>query len=240
MKLDTLQPCTTSGKVRRLIAHRKCTWERWNASQRTARRLLNMLQTTQSCCLYIAVKNAMTLRVFVLNTYCMDLNFCSTKLSRIKNFHLFRIYIFADACPTILYLIYWLYICTSMCFAYVAFEVRKRTLYRKLILRKWCLQFPNNFDVIVDVVLDCLVYACKTSMGILLVFVSCACDSASDSYSGDWIEGDTQDARELVRWLAYSFWRRRHSPSITLIKVDAEDRRLTLLISVALTNLVHS
>ena len=44
-------------------------------------------------------------------------------------------------------------------------EVRKRTLYRKLILRKWRLKLPNDLDVIVDVVLDCLVYACKTFNG---------------------------------------------------------------------------
>ena len=48
---------------------------------------------------------------------------------------------------------------------YVAVEVRKRTLYRKLILRKWRLKFSNDFDVIVDVVLDCLVYACKKFNG---------------------------------------------------------------------------
>ena len=50
-------------------------------------------------------------------------------------------------------------------YTYVAVEVRKRTLYRKLILRKWRLKFSNDFDVIVDVVLDCLVYACKTFNG---------------------------------------------------------------------------
>ena len=47
----------------------------------------------------------------------------------------------------------------------VAVEVRKRTLYRKLILRKWRLKFSNDFDVIIDVVLDCLLYACKTFNG---------------------------------------------------------------------------
>ena len=46
-------------------------------------------------------------------------------------------------------------------FIYVAVEVRKRTLYRKLILRKWRPKFSNDFDVIIDVVLDCLVYACE-------------------------------------------------------------------------------
>ena len=45
----------------------------------------------------------------------MDLNFRGTKLSRIENF---RVSIFADARPTILYYIYRLYICTNMCFAY--------------------------------------------------------------------------------------------------------------------------
>ena len=50
-------------------------------------------------------------------------------------------------------------------FVYVAVEVRKRTLYRKLILRKWRLKFSNDFDVILDVVLDCLVYACKKFNG---------------------------------------------------------------------------
>ena len=48
---------------------------------------------------------------------------------------------------------------------YVAVEVRKQTLYRKLILKKWCLKFPNDFDAIVDVVLDCLLYASKTFNG---------------------------------------------------------------------------
>ena len=47
----------------------------------------------------------------------------------------------------------------------VAVEVRKRTLYRKLILRKRHLKFLNDFDMIVDVVLDCLLYACKTLNG---------------------------------------------------------------------------
>ena len=49
--------------------------------------------------------------------------------------------------------------------ASIAVEVRKRTLYRKLILRKWRLKFSNNFDVIVEVVLDCLVYACEAFNG---------------------------------------------------------------------------
>ena len=47
--------------------------------------------------------------------YRMDLNFRGTKLSRIENF---RVFIFADARPTMLYYIYRLYICTNMCFAY--------------------------------------------------------------------------------------------------------------------------
>ena len=47
----------------------------------------------------------------------------------------------------------------------VAVEVRKQTLYRKLILRKWHLKFRNNFDMIIDVVLDCLLYVCKTFNG---------------------------------------------------------------------------
>ena len=46
-------------------------------------------------------------------------------------------------------------------FTCVAVEVRKRTLYRQLILRKWRLKFRTIFDVIVDVVLDCFLYACK-------------------------------------------------------------------------------
>ena len=49
--------------------------------------------------------------------------------------------------------------------SYVAVEVRKRTLFRKLILRKWRLKFPNDFDVIVVVVLDSLLCACKTFNG---------------------------------------------------------------------------
>ena len=44
---------------------------------------------------------------------------------------------------------------------HVAVEVRKQTLYRQLILRKWCLKFSNYFDVIIDVVLDCLLYTCN-------------------------------------------------------------------------------
>ena len=36
----------------------------------------------------------------------------------------------------------------------MAVEVRKRTLYRKLILQKLCLKFLNDFNVIIDVVLD--------------------------------------------------------------------------------------
>ena len=53
----------------------------------------------------------------------------------------------------------------QVCIIYVVVEVRKLTLYRKLILRKWRLKFLNNFDVIVDVVLNCLVYDCKTFNG---------------------------------------------------------------------------
>ena len=49
--------------------------------------------------------------------------------------------------------------CISLDTVVVAVEVRKRTVYRKLILRKCRLKFPNNFDVIVVVVLDCLLYA---------------------------------------------------------------------------------
>ena len=40
-----------------------------------------------------------------------------------------------------------------------------RTLYRKLILRKLRLKFLNDFNGIVDVVLDCLLYACKALNG---------------------------------------------------------------------------
>ena len=47
------------------------------------------------------------------------------------------------------------------CTVHVAVEVRKWTFYRKLILRKWHVKFSNDFDMIVDVVLDCLLYACK-------------------------------------------------------------------------------
>ena len=50
-------------------------------------------------------------------------------------------------------------------YAIVAVEVRKRTLYWKLILRKWRPKFSNDFDVIIDVVLDCLVYACEAFNG---------------------------------------------------------------------------
>ena len=67
----------------------------------------------------------------------------------------------------------------------MAVEVRKRTLYRKLILRKWRPKFSNDFDVIIDVVLDCLVTLVRLSMEILLVFVSRAYDAASYCNSGD-------------------------------------------------------
>ena len=50
-----------------------------------------------------------------------------------------------------------IFYCIPVCIIYVAVEVRNRTLYRKLILRKWRPKFLNDFDVIIDVVLDCLV-----------------------------------------------------------------------------------
>ena len=56
-----------------------------------------------------------------------------------------------------------MYVCIY--YIYVAVEVRKRTLYRKLILRKWRLKFSNDFDVILVVILDNLLYACKTFNG---------------------------------------------------------------------------
>ena len=67
---------------------------------------------------------------------------------------------------------------------FVAVEVRKRTLYRKLILRKWRLKFSNDFDVIVDVVLDCLVYACKTFTGHSARLCFTCVDATSNSNSG--------------------------------------------------------
>ena len=39
----------------------------------------------------------------VIMHYRMDLNFRGTKLSRIENFRVFRVFIFADARPTISY-----------------------------------------------------------------------------------------------------------------------------------------
>ena len=63
--------------------------------------------------------------------------------------------------------------CISLDTVVVAVEVRKQTLYRKLILRKWRLKFPNDFDVIIDVVLDCLVYACKAFNGHSSLFHVC-------------------------------------------------------------------
>ena len=48
---------------------------------------------------------------------------------------------------------------------HLAVEVRMRTLYRKLILRKWPLKFSNDFDVIVDVAVHCILYTCKTIIG---------------------------------------------------------------------------
>ena len=50
----------------------------------------------------------------------MDLNFCGTKLSRIENFRVFRIFIFADARPTILYLIYIDYISVLICASHIS------------------------------------------------------------------------------------------------------------------------
>ena len=50
--------------------------------------------------------NHMTLgeKTVELNTtYRMDLNFRGTKHSRIENFRVFRVFIFADARPTIIY-----------------------------------------------------------------------------------------------------------------------------------------
>ena len=56
--------------------------------------------------------------------------------------------------------------CVASCsYIYVTVEVRKRTLYRKLILRKWRLKFSNDFDVILVVVLDNQWYDCKTFNG---------------------------------------------------------------------------
>ena len=45
----------------------------------------------------------------------MDLNFRGTKLSRIEHFRVFRVFIFADARPTILYNIYIDYISVLIC-----------------------------------------------------------------------------------------------------------------------------
>ena len=64
-----LRPCATFGIVRRLIAHRVCTRERRNASQRIARGLLNMLQTTQGCCPFTAAENAVKVYTFILDAY---------------------------------------------------------------------------------------------------------------------------------------------------------------------------
>ena len=67
-----LRPCATFGIVRivwRLIAHRVCTRERQNASQRIARGLLNMLQTTQSCCPFTAAESAVKVCTFILDAY---------------------------------------------------------------------------------------------------------------------------------------------------------------------------
>ena len=45
---------------------------------------------------------------------------------------------------------------------HVAIEVRMRTLYQKLILRIWHLKFPNDFVMIVNEAVHCLLYACKS------------------------------------------------------------------------------
>ena len=69
MKLEASRPCATSGNVRHLIAHRVCTQERRNTSQRIARGLQNLLWTTQSCCPFTAAENAVKVCTFVLNAY---------------------------------------------------------------------------------------------------------------------------------------------------------------------------
>ena len=51
----------------------------------------------------ILIRFQCILGFFLCEIYRMDLNFHGTKLSRIENFCVFRVFIFADARPTILY-----------------------------------------------------------------------------------------------------------------------------------------
>ena len=79
MKLEASQTCTTSGKIWRLILHRMCTQERQNASQKIARGPLNLLQTTQSCCPFIAAGNAVKVHAFVHDAYTHHLHLRASK-----------------------------------------------------------------------------------------------------------------------------------------------------------------
>ena len=60
-----------------------------------------------ACCI-VAIFNLVYLfytcdMISIVIIYRMDLNFRGTKLSRIENFRVFRVFILADARPTILY-----------------------------------------------------------------------------------------------------------------------------------------
>ena len=58
------------GEVWRLIALRVCTWERWNASQRIATGLLNLLRTTRCYCPFVAVAKPLKCALSSLKHIC--------------------------------------------------------------------------------------------------------------------------------------------------------------------------
>ena len=53
------------------------------------------------------------------------------------------------------------------------------------MLRKWSLNFPNDFDVIVVVAVDCLLYACKALNGYSARLCFCPYEAALYSNSGN-------------------------------------------------------
>ena len=63
------------GEVWCLIALRVCTWERWNASQRIATGLLNLLRTTRRYCPFVTVAKAVKMRAVILEAYMHNWHF---------------------------------------------------------------------------------------------------------------------------------------------------------------------
>ena len=60
-----------SGKVQRLIAHSMFTRERQNASQKDIQSTTEFATTTQNCCPFIAVENAVKVRTYALMDTCI-------------------------------------------------------------------------------------------------------------------------------------------------------------------------